>query len=113
MFLFALVVFTLFIQLTIASAKEEIGLLITLGAAPKQLQSFLRKQFLPANIITVFITLVIIALLQLLLKNMPAEENIYISIYISWYTVIAAATVLLLINLVNNRAIKKYINYNM
>src|SRR6185436_17653248 len=37
MFLFALLIFTLFIQLTIASAKDEIMLLITLGAAPKQL----------------------------------------------------------------------------
>lgn len=112
MFLFALVVFTLFIQLTIASAKEEIGLLITLGAAPKQLQAFLRKQFLPTNIITIFITLVIVALLQFLLKKILAEQNIYISPYISYYTLIAAAIVLLLISFVNNRAIKKYISYD-
>ena len=112
MFLFALVVFTLFIQLTIASAKEEIGLLITLGAAPKQLQTFLRKQFLPANIITIIITLVMVALLQFLLKNILAEQNIYISPYISYYTLIAAGIVLLLISFVNNRAIRKYINNN-
>lgn len=112
MFLFALIVFTLFIQLTIASAKEEIGLLITLGAAPKQLQTFLRKQFLPANIITIFITLVIVALLQFLLKKVLAEQNIYISPYISYYTLIAAGIILLLISFVNNRTIKKYINNN-
>ena len=45
MLLFALLIFTLFIQLTIASCKEEIALLVTLGAAPKQLQQFLMKQF--------------------------------------------------------------------
>jgi len=45
MLLFALLIFTLFIQLTIASCKDEIQLLITLGAAPKQLQNFLMKQF--------------------------------------------------------------------
>ncbi len=67
MFLFALLIFTLFIQLTIASAKEEIVLLVALGAAPKQLQTFLRKQFLPANIITIILTLLIIAVLQYIL----------------------------------------------
>jgi len=112
MFLFALVVFTLFIQLTIASAKEEIGLLITLGAAPKQLQAFLRRQFLPANITIVLVTLIIIAVLQFLLKKILAGQNIFISQYISFYTLIAAAIVLLVISLVNNQAIKKYINYN-
>ena len=45
MLAFALLIFTLFIQLTIASSKEDIALLITLGAAPKQLHKFLMKQF--------------------------------------------------------------------
>jgi hypothetical protein len=47
-------------SLPLHQAKEEIALLITLGAAPKQLQKFLRKQFLPANIITVMIALIIV-----------------------------------------------------
>jgi hypothetical protein len=112
MFLFALLVFTLFIQLTIASAKQEIVLLITLGAAPKQLQSFLRRQFLPANIITIVITLVMIIVLQFVLQKTLAQQNIFISKYISYYTIIAAAIIVLLISFVNNRAIKKYISYN-
>jgi cell division protein FtsX len=40
MLVFAMLIFTLFIQLTIASCKEEIVLLITLGASPKQLTAF-------------------------------------------------------------------------
>jgi predicted lysophospholipase L1 biosynthesis ABC-type transport system permease subunit len=107
-----LLVFTLFIQLTIASAKQEIVLLITLGAAPKQLQSFLRRQFLPANIITIVITLVMIIVLQFVLQKTLAQQNIFISKYISYYTIIAAAIIVLLISFVNNRAIKKYISYN-
>jgi len=112
MFLFALIVLTLFIQLAIASAKEEIYLLITLGAAPKQLQNFLRKQFLPANIITVVVVLLVITVLQFTLQKILAAQNIFISPYISYYTIIAAVIILLLISLVNNRAIKKYISYN-
>ena len=53
MFLFALLIFTLFIQLTVASAKEEIILLVTIGAAPKQLQGFLIKRLIPSNIISI------------------------------------------------------------
>ena len=112
MFLFALLIFTLFIQLTIASAKEEIVLLITLGAAPQQLQSFLRKQFLPANIITIIVTIVIVSVLQFILQKTLAAQNIFISQYLSYYTVIAAAIILLLLTFVNNRSIKKYIQYN-
>jgi hypothetical protein len=112
MFLFALIVLTLFIQLAIASAREEIYLLITLGASPRQLQRFLRRQFLPANIITVIATLAIVAALQFILQKILATQNIYISTYISPYTIMAAFIILLLIGIVNNRAIKKYIHYN-
>src|SRR5205814_999106 len=112
MFLFALLIFTLFIQLTIASAKEEIILLTTLGAAPKQLQRFLRKQFLPANIITIVITLIIISVFQYILQKTLAAQNIFVNQYISYYTLFAALVILLLISAVNNSSIKKYVRYN-
>jgi hypothetical protein len=112
MFLFALLIFTLFIQLTIASAKEEIILLITLGAAPKQLQRFLMKQFFPSNVITIVLTLGITAVLQYILQKFLAAQNIFISSSLSYYTVFAAVLVLLLLGLVNNKSIKKYIQYN-
>jgi hypothetical protein len=82
MFLFALIVLTLFIQLAIASAKEEIYLLITLGSCAKQLQEFLRKQFLPANVITVVVTLLVITALQFSLqKILGCTKHCYQSIY--------------------------------
>jgi hypothetical protein len=111
-FLFALLVLTLFIQLTIASSKEEIVLLITLGTAPKQLQSFLRKRFLPANIITMVVTIIIVSALQLILQKALAAQNIFISQFISYYTLIAAVIILMLLALVNDSTIKKYIRYN-
>ncbi|HSU52417.1 MAG TPA: hypothetical protein VLJ41_17545 [Segetibacter sp.] len=43
MLLFAILVFSLFIQLTIASTKNEINLLVTIGASPRQLQQFLNE----------------------------------------------------------------------
>lgn len=109
MLLFALLIFTLFIQLTVASCKEEINLLITLGTAPKQLQRFLMKQFFPPNIVIVLVTLVVLAALQLALKYFLEAQNIYISSFVSISTFVAAALVLAVLWLVNAITIKKYI----
>ncbi len=111
MFLFALIIFTLFIQLTVASAKEEIILLITLGAAPKQLQQFLMKRFIPSNIISILLTLIIIGALQFVLQRVLAAQNIFISQYISYYTIIVAAVLFVLLLIINNYSIKKQIQH--
>lgn len=113
MFLFALLMFTLFIQLTIASAREEIGLLITLGMAPAQLQSFLRRQYLPVNIITIVFTLAVVAALQYFFQKMLAEQNIFVNAYISQYTLVAAVIILLLICFIDIYSIRKYVNNNV
>lgn len=109
MLLFALLIFTLFIQLTIASSKDDIALLITLGAAPKQLSRFLMKQFFPVNVFIVFAVLIVIALLQLLLKNILTAQHISIASYPSIFTIVAAILILLVLWLVNQVTIKKYI----
>lgn len=109
MLLFALLIFTLFIQLTVASCKEEISLLITLGAAPRQLQQFLMQQFFPPNIVIVAIVLVILAGLQLLLRSFLQTQSIYLNPLLSLATVIAAVLILFVLWLVNRMSIKKYI----
>lgn len=109
MLLFALLIFTLFIQLTVASCKEEINLLITLGTAPKQLQRFLMNQFFPPNILIVALTLIVLAVLQLLLKYFLEAQHIYISSFIAATTFVAAVFILAVLWLVNAMTIKKYI----
>ncbi len=109
MLLFALLVFTLFIQLTIASTKSEINLLITLGTSPKQLQKFLMKQFVPANVLITLFCLTFIAVTQWLLHGYLQKQNMHVSPWLSWYTIIAAAIILLVLWLVNRNTIKKYI----
>ena len=109
MLLFALLIFTLFIQLTIASSKDDIELLITLGAAPKQLSRFLMKQFFPVNIIIVIAVLVVVSVLQFLLKHLLAQQSIFISSYLSLFTVAAALIILFVLWWVNQSTIKKYI----
>ncbi len=109
MLLFALLIFTLFIQLTVASSKDEIRLLVTLGAAPKQLQRFLMKQFFPPNIIITIIVLAVLALLQFLLRGWLQSQRIYVSPYLSYLTLLAGILILLVLWIVNRTSIKKYI----
>jgi len=109
MLLFALLIFTLFIQLTIATCKDEIALLVTLGTAPKQLQRFLMKQFFPANIVIVLVALAVISLLQFLLKRILDVHHIYVNGTISVYTLIAGIIILVVLWLVNHFTIRKYI----
>ena len=110
MLLFALLVLSLFIQLTISSTKKEIGLLVTLGASPKQLQQFLLKQFLPVNLIITFIALLVIAILQWWVQQLLATQNMLVSPWISIYTLLAAVSIVIVLWWVNYRTIKKYIS---
>jgi hypothetical protein len=109
MFVFAMLIFTLFIELTIASCKEEIVLLVTLGASPGQLRRFLIRQFFPVNVWIIGLSLLLIAVLQYLLHNWMAGQNIYVRAYPSLNTFLSAIIILMLIWLVNRSAIRKYL----
>jgi len=110
MLLFALLVFTLFIQLTIASCREEITLLITLGASPKQLRKFLMRQFFPVNLVIILGALIVIAVVQYILHQFLRDQHIFIPQLLSIYTVITAFMVILVIWWVNRSTIKRYID---
>ncbi len=109
MLTFALLIFSLFIQLTIASCKEEIGLLILLGNSPKSLGRFLMRRFFPANIWIVVVGLLIIATAQYFLYTWLLEKQIILSPVISWYTISAAILLLIVIAFMNYSSIQKYI----
>jgi hypothetical protein len=69
LFGFALLVFIMFIQLTITHAKNEIQLLHTLGAAPKQLSRFLLNRLMPVYLLIIIGALLVIAGAQYLLSQ--------------------------------------------
>ncbi len=109
MLIFALLVFSLFIQLSIASAKEEIRLLITLGTSPQQLKRFLMKQFIPGNLVIILLCVAITALLQWLLSGYLLTREMNISPWLSLYTLAAALFVFVVLWSVNRSTIGKYI----
>ncbi|MDP1842361.1 MAG: hypothetical protein Q8K64_02985 [Sediminibacterium sp.] len=108
--LFALLIFTLFIQLTIASCKEEIRLLIILGTSPSQLSRFLMRQFFPANYWIVSLALVCVAVCQYLVHQVLANQQIFLPAIISGYTLGVALLLILLLWLVNKRTIHQFMN---
>ena len=109
MLLFALLIFTLFIQLTVSSCKDEIELLVTLGASPKQLQRFLMKQFFPANVFIVLITLLIVTGLQYWAYSLLSQQNMFVSAFTSYYTLLTALLILLVLWITNRTTIRKYV----
>jgi len=110
--LFALLVFSMFIQLVIASCKREIQLLVMLGTAPGQLRRYLLRQFAPLYLVTGLAALVMVALLQWWASRALAAHAMHVSPWPGIGTLIAAALVLLLVYWVNNRNIRKYIAQN-
>jgi len=106
---FALLIFTLFIQLTIASCKDEISLLVLMGSSPKQLKRFLMLRFFPPNIWIVLIGLLLIGATQFWLCHFLETKQIFLSPFISGYTVIAAICILLVIAYVNEQSIRKWL----
>lgn len=107
--MFALLVFSMFIQLVIASCKKEIRLLITLGAAPRQLQRYLLKQFVPLYVVIGLLALVLVAGLQWWAAGLLAKHQMFVPSLPGVITFAAAVAILVLVYLVNLFAVKKHI----
>ena len=107
---FALLIFSLFIQLTIASCKDEIVLLITLGASPRQLRKFLIQQFFPTNIFIILASAFIISLLQYYSHSLLLGQHMYINALPSINILYSSLGILFLIWWVNRIFIRKYIS---
>jgi len=107
---FALLVFSMFIQLVIASCKKEIQLLVTLGTAPGQLQRYLMRQFVPLYIAIGAAALLLVTALQWWAAVKLAAHDMFISRWIAVGTGCAALLVLVLVYIVNRINVRKYIN---
>ncbi|MBV7528764.1 FtsX-like permease family protein [Chitinophaga sp. sic0106] len=106
---FALLVFSMFIQLIIASCKKEIQLLVTLGTAPRQLQRYLLKQFIPLYIIIGVVSLLIVVVLQYQAHVVLAKHDMAVSPLPAIWTFAGAAVVISLVYIVNLVTVRKYI----
>ncbi len=108
---FALLIFSLFIQLTVASCKEEIYLLIVLGTSPKQLRQFLMKQFFPVHIYIVVLSLVILIGLQYFIYLRLQAQQIFVGVLPAKTVFLSAGLILASIWFLNNHFISKHIKF--
>ncbi|NLR59908.1 hypothetical protein HGH93_17495 [Chitinophaga polysaccharea] len=107
---FALLVFSMFIQLVIASCKREIQLLVILGTAPQQLQRYLLKQFVPLYIVVGLLSLLLVAVLQYWTAAILATHQMLITPWPGVLVFAGMALVLALVYVVNWLTVKKYVN---
>lgn len=107
---FGMLVFSLFIQVTIASCKTDIALLQTLGTAPSQLQRFLMGRFLPINAVLLVLALALLALIQAWAKQFLAGRQIILDAWLSPFTLVAAFFIFGMMWWVNRSTIRRYIN---
>ncbi len=107
---FALLVFSMFIQLVIASCKREIQLLVILGTAPKQLQRYLLKQFVPLYIVIGILSLLLVTGLQYWAAGELARHEMQVSAWPGVPVFAGIALVLGLVYIVNLLTVRKYVN---
>ena len=107
--MFALLVFSMFIQLVIESCRREIRLLITLGTAPRQLQRFLLRQFIPMYIVIGIASLALLAGAQWWASGLLARHNMFVPVWPAPMTYAATFGILALVYLVNWFAVRRHI----
>lgn len=107
--LFALLVFSMFIQLVIASCKREIQLLVMLGTAPRQLQRYLLRQFVPLYIVIGVVALLLTGGLQYWAAAALARHDMFVTPLLSLRTAAALLLVLGMVYAVNVYSVRKYV----
>lgn len=110
MLIFAILIITLFIQLTVTSCKPEIILLITLGCSPKLLNKLLMKRFFVPGLLLVTVGTFATALLQYISYLFLAKQQISIDSLLSPYTLLVACCLVILISVANRFSIMESMN---
>ncbi|WP_343744648.1 FtsX-like permease family protein [Chitinophaga sp.] len=108
--LFAMLVFSMFIQLIIASCKREIQLLVMLGTAPRQLKRYLLKQFVPLYVIIGVVCLLLLAGLQYVTASVLAKHDMVVSVWPGPGVFAGTVLVLGLVYFVNLLTVNRYVN---
>ncbi len=111
MLIFAVLIVTLFIQLTVTSCKPEIILLLTLGCSPRELTNLLLKKFFSPGLLLVTIGTLATAVLQYISHYLLQKKQVLLDPFLSPYTLLVACTLILLIAAANRYSIIESMNY--
>lgn len=103
--LLALIIFSIYLQLLIARAKEEIRLLITLGYSPASLGKFLLKQLMPLYLLILAAGVVFVEMLQWIVFHLLEQKSLAVSPVISLPVIALAMIIFFHFYFITRRAI--------
>lgn len=91
-------VFILFIELTIARARQSLTLLMEIGYSPSVLSGFMIKRFLPLILVTVLVSTTVTIAAQGIAANMAKEQSLSLHMLPGWpvWAALAVSTGILL-----------------
>jgi hypothetical protein len=97
----SLLVFVLFIELTVARAKDSVSLLQQLGYSPDMLRRFLMKRFMPLLGTAVSVALIVALAVQALARNQGTNAGLHLPLVPGWpfWAVVIAVLVLMVLQL--------------
>jgi hypothetical protein len=103
-------VFILFIELTIARAQNSLTLLLQIGYGPHYVSSFMIRRFLPMVIATVFVSMILTIITQVVASMAVATQGLLLPAIPGWpvWAALLVSTLILVILVSNSirRAIK-------
>jgi hypothetical protein len=103
----SILVFTLFIELTIARARQSVQLLTELGYSPARLGSFLYKRFLPLLGVCFLVAVVLAVLAQVGTAYFSRSSGLSLAFVPGWPMWVVALFTVVMLFLMVKRAINK------
>jgi hypothetical protein len=113
LFGFVIIIFVLYLQLTIVNAKKELALLSSLGTSKTQLRKFLLYKTMPIHFILFIVIVSILAIIQYLMhinKQLQYKE-INLPAMLPWQIGVVAILLLAIILAINIYTINKKVNF--
>lgn len=102
----SLLVFTLFIELTIAKAHESVQRLLEIGFSPKMLKRFLYQRFIPLLAAAVGVALGLAIILQVFIHFYGAQSSLQFSLLPDWPLWVGAGIIFMILMTQLKAAIK-------
>ena len=103
----ALMLFSFYLQLTIAKSRDNLALLLTLGYSPKWLAASVAKTWLPVYLSIIFIALAITQILHLLFLRLSFVSKANLSCFLQWPVWLTAILLIGVTVFINSKLVKK------
>lgn len=106
----SILVFTLFIELTVARAQHSLELLLQIGYNPSYLRKFMMSKFLPLMLAAVFVAAMVAIVVQFLASVFIVRMNLTLHQFPSWEVWAVAILTIVVLVLQVRQAVKRAVD---